>query len=114
MPPSLRVPSNICKIPAINTAHKNKGKFPIAVIAPNTNAAKPAAGPLTLNAELLSEPITIPPTIPEINPLKSGAPLANAIPKHSGKATKKTTSPDGRSDLKLFNSILKRLVVLDL
>jgi hypothetical protein len=38
--------------------------------------------------------------IPEIKPLKKGAPEANEIPRQSGSATKKTTSPAGRSFFK--------------
>jgi hypothetical protein len=48
-------------------------------------------------------PTTIPPTIPAIKPEKSGAPLANAIPRQRGSATKKTTTLDGKSDFKLLN-----------
>jgi hypothetical protein len=71
-------------------------------MAARTNAARPAAGPLTLRLELLNEPITIPPIIPDINPLKKGAPDANEIPRQSGNATRKTTRPDGRSFFKYF------------
>ena len=39
----------------------------------------------------------IPPTIPAINPAKRGAPLAKAIPKHNGSATKNTTTLAGKS-----------------
>jgi len=60
-------------------------------------AVKPAAGPLTLNCEPLNEPITIPPTIPAIIPENRGAPEPNAIPKHRGSATRKTTTEEGRS-----------------
>jgi hypothetical protein len=35
-------------------------------------------------------------------PAKGGAPLATAIPKHSGSATKKTTTPASISVLKNF------------
>jgi hypothetical protein len=35
--------------------------------------------------------------MPEIKPLKKGAPDAKAMPRQSGRATKKTTTPDGRS-----------------
>jgi hypothetical protein len=66
-------------------------------------AAKPAAGPLTPTDDLLIDPTTTPPTIPAIRPEKSGAPLASAIPKHSGNATKNTTILEGRSDLKFLN-----------
>ena len=60
-------------------------------MAVNTIAARPAAGPLTPMLDPLNDPTTIPPTIPAINPEKSGAPLANAIPRHRGNATKNTT-----------------------
>jgi len=58
-------------------------------MAVNTMAAKPAAGPLTPIFDPLNPPTIIPPIIPEITPEKSGAPLARAIPKHRGSATKK-------------------------
>jgi hypothetical protein len=40
--------------------------------------------------------------IPAISPENSGAPLANAIPKQRGIATKKTTILAGISDLKFL------------
>ena len=52
---------------------------------------RPAAGPLTLVCEPLSDPTTIPPIIPASSPENNGASEANAIPKHSGSATKNTT-----------------------
>ena len=100
MPPNFARLIKICKMPAINTAHKKRSNAPILVIAANTNAARPAAGPLTLSFEPLKEPITIPPIIPDISPLKKGAPDAREIPKQRGRATKKTTKPDGRSFFK--------------
>jgi hypothetical protein len=66
-------------------------------------AASPAAGPLTPIADPLSAPTIIPPTIPAISPENNGAPLANAIPKHNGSATKKTTILAGISAFKFFN-----------
>ena len=60
-------------------------------------AANPAAGPLTPIFEPLMAPTMIPPTIPAISPLNRGAPLANAIPKHNGSATKNTTILAGKS-----------------
>jgi hypothetical protein len=45
--------------------------------------------------------------MPEIMPEKRGAPLAKAIAKHSGRATKKRISPDNRSDLKYLNTDFK-------
>ena len=56
----------------------------------NTMTVSPAAGPLTPNDELLTAPTTIPQTIPAIMPENNGAPLASAIPRHSGTATKRT------------------------
>src|SRR6188508_3319029 len=44
----------------------------------------------------------MPAITPQIIPAKGGAPLATAIPKQRGKATKNTTIPDSRSDFKYF------------
>ena len=71
------------------------------LIAVNTIAANPAAGPLTPIFDPLIRPTIIPPTIPAIKPENKGAPLAKAIPKHSGKATKNTTILAGISYFKL-------------
>jgi hypothetical protein len=95
----------------MNTAHKKRLKSPMDVIAPSTNAARPAAGPLTLRGELLSEPITMPPIIPDIIPLKKGAPEASAIPRQSGKATKNTTSPEGKSLLRFAKKVFCLYIV---
>jgi len=65
-----------------------------------TIAANPAAGPLTPICEPLKAPTRIPPTMPAIRPENKGAPLAKAIPKHNGRATKKTTILAGKSALK--------------
>ena len=59
-------------------------------------AVNPAAGPDTEMLELLIAHTTIPPMIPAIIPDNGGAPEANAIPKHSGNATKNTTKPDAK------------------
>ena len=72
-------------------------------MAARTMAANPAAGPLTPMLDPLMAPTTIPPTIPAINPEKRGAPLANAIPKHKGSATKNTTILAGKSFLIVLN-----------
>ena len=69
----------------------------------NTTAARPAAGPLTLVCEPLMKPMIIPPMIPEMIPDINGAPEANAIPRHNGNATRKTTSPAGIS---VFNVLM--------
>jgi hypothetical protein len=63
-------------------------------------AVRPAAGPLTLRAELLIMPTTIPPITPVISPEISGAPDAWAIPRHRGTATKNTAIPAGKSYFK--------------
>jgi hypothetical protein len=67
-----------------------------------TITVKPAAGPVTLKAEPLKNATKIPPTIPEIIPANNGAPEAKAMPKHKGRATKKTTKPAGKSSLRYF------------
>jgi hypothetical protein len=77
--------------PAKITAKRKSSKLPNVPIAVNTITANPAAGPLTPIAEPLIAPTTTPPIIPAINPENSGAPLARAIPKQSGNATKNTT-----------------------
>ena len=81
----------------------------MAKIAPDTNVANPAAGPLTLKGELLKAPTTKPPTIPAIRPLNGVAPLAIDIPKQRGSATKNTTKPAGISLPALAN---KRFFVI--
>ena len=111
------IPRIIWMIPAIITAHRNNSNTPIFVTALNIIAVKPAAGPLTLKFDLLNEPITIPPTIPEIKPENNGAPEASAIPKHKGSAIKNTTNPDDKSDFKfvkiLFDEVINFKFCLD-
>ena len=103
------IPRIIWMIPAIITAHRNNSNTPIFVTALNIIAVKPAAGPLTLKFDLLNEPITIPPTIPEIKPENNGAPEASAI--------KNTTNPDDKSDFKfvkiLFDEVINFKFCLD-
>src|SRR5690606_12076661 len=79
-------------------------------MAVKTIAANPAAGPLTPTFEPLKPPTTIPPIIPAINPENNGAPLASAIPKHKGRATKKTTKLAGKSLFKFLN-IYNKLIL---
>jgi hypothetical protein len=62
-----------------------------------TITAKPAAGPLTLTDDPDKAATTKPPMMPEMMPEKSGAPEASAMPRQSGKATRKTTRPAGTS-----------------
>lgn len=87
-------------MPQITTAAKKDWKEPIESTAAATIAVKPAAGPLTLNGDLLIDATTIPPTIPAMIPLNAGAFDAIAIPKHNGNAIRKTTIEDGKSDLR--------------
>jgi hypothetical protein len=76
------------------------------VIAVSTIAVRPAAGPETLICDRLKKPTTTPPTIPAIIPDNGGAPEAKAIPKHNGNATKKTTKPEAKSDLRLAKRLI--------
>ena len=99
MVPAFIKPSANWSNPAIKTAKRKALNEPKSVIAVKTIAVKPAAGPETLIWDLLNNPTTIPPITPEIIPENKGAPLASAIPKHSGSATKKTTKPEAKSDL---------------
>jgi len=101
MAPALRKPSSNCKSPAKKTAVRKTSKEPNVKIAESTMAVSPAAGPETLMWEFDKYPTTIPPIIPDIIPENKGAPEAIAIPKHKGKATKKTTKPEEKSYFKL-------------
>ena len=96
--------------PAIKTAKRKALNEPKSVIAVKTIAVKPAAGPETLKWDWLKYPTIIPPTTPEIIPENKGAPLAKAIPRHNGKATRKTTKPEAKSDLRF----VKRLIFFDI
>ena len=69
-------------------------------------AASTAAGPLTPIFEPLKAPTSMPPIMPAIKPANNGAPLANAIPRHKGNATKKTTILAGISFLRLLKILL--------
>ena len=70
-------------------------------------AAKPAAGPLTLECDPLMAPTTMPPMIPASKPENRGAPDARAIPKQSGSATRNTTTLAVMSRGKLEGMILE-------
>jgi hypothetical protein len=75
------------------------------VIEAITIVINPAAGPETPNLDPLKNPTTIPPTTPAINPANIlGNPSislrfveAKPMPRHRGKATKKTTKPADKS-----------------
>ena len=79
---------------------KNISIPPRPEIAATHMVVKPAAGPLTLNSDLLISGTTMPPIIPAISPEYKGAPLAKEIPRQSGSATKKTVILDLRSCFK--------------
>jgi len=106
--PARKRPSKICRIPAIITLNKKISNEPKSVMATSTIEVNPAAGPLTLNDDPLNDPTTIPPIIPAIKPENKGAPDAKAIPKHKGKATRKTTTEDGKSVDQKFLKFIKR------
>ena len=82
--------------PATMPAHRNNSNEPNCVTAASTIATNPAAGPATLICDELKAPITIPPIMPDTTPESGGAPDANAIPRHKGKATKNTTKPEAK------------------
>ena len=109
MIPALSNPKTNWIIPPKTTAKRKFSKPPKVPIAVKTMAANPAAGPLTPMADPLKDPTTIPPIIPAIKPEKSGAPLAKAIPKQSGKATKNTTTLDGKSFFILPKKVVELL-----
>lgn len=73
---------------------------------PATITVRPAAGPLTEICEPLKKPVTKPPAIPATIPENKGAPEANAIPRHSGRATKKTTTEAARSLASVWLSLI--------
>jgi hypothetical protein len=100
--PAFRNPRITWKIPLKKTASRKASNVPSVLMESKTTTVNPAAGPLTLTFEPLSIPTTIPPTIPAIIPENAGAPEANAMPKQSGKATRKTTKEALRSALRFL------------
>jgi hypothetical protein len=94
------------------SAKRKELKEPKSVIATNTIAVKPAAGPETLRCDLLKYPTTIPPITPEIIPANKGAPEAKAMPRHNGNATKKTTKPEAKSDLRLAKMLVLFVIIV--
>lgn len=79
---------------------------PRVAIEASTTAASPAAGPLTLVWDWLIKPTTMPPTMPAIIPDISGASEAKAMPRHSGKATRNTTTLAGKSYFRFCRFII--------
>lgn len=104
MTPRRKTPRTTCIIPAITTATRNS-ENENSCNAARTMAARPAAGPLTPIVEPLIAPTTIPPTTPAIRPENNGAPLAIAIPRQRGNATKNTTILAGTSFLRCCSII---------
>ena len=97
MMPARATPSPTWIAPAITTATRKRSNEPSSASAAMTIAVRPAAGPLTISCEPLRTDTTSPPTMPVIRPESIGAPEASAIPRQSGRATRKTTIPAGRS-----------------
>ena len=62
-------------------------------IAPSTITIMPAAGPLMVSSELLMKLVTIAPTTAVNTPATGGKPLANEMPRQSGRAIRKTRKP---------------------
>ena len=84
-------------MPATTSAPRNRGKVPKLEIESKTITVNPAAGPETDTCDFDRAPTTIPPTMPAIKPAIGGAPLATAMPKQRGRATKNTTKLDFKS-----------------
>lgn len=99
---ALRSQKRICIAPAMISERRKVGK-PRFAMAVTTIATSHAAGPETLRGDLLKNQTIIPHMIPAISPLIKGAPLATAIPRHRGTATKKTAIPAGKSCFRYFN-----------
>jgi len=109
MLPAFTIDKSNCKTPDNTTAVRNNSKLPSVLIEERTMAVSPAAGPETLTCDWLKIPTTIPPRIPDTIPEKRGAPLAKAIARQSGRATKKTMSPESKSDFRNLNVDFKTL-----
>jgi hypothetical protein len=99
MLPSFKTPRTTWNNPATITVSKKTLKSPKEIIEAATTVVKPAAGPDTASGEPLIKETTRPPMIPDRMPEYRGAPEARAIPMQSGKATRKTESPAGKSYL---------------
>ena len=91
--PARRMPNSNCSTPASTSAIRKREKEPRDSMAATTMVTSPAAGPLTAKREGLRAVTTRPPMMPVSRPTKGGKPLAWAMPRHSGRATRKTTMP---------------------
>jgi hypothetical protein len=67
----------------------------------------PAAGPFMDKADPIMGLTISPPTMAVINPAKGGKPLAMAMPKHKGRAIKKTRNPEVASVIQCARSPAK-------
>jgi hypothetical protein len=97
----------------MTTAMRNVGKSPSEMMAEATTVAKPAAGPETESSDPEKSDMIMPPTTPAMIPENSGAPEASAMPKQSGNATRKTTSPAGTScdAYRKLGGVIRRFMV---
>ena len=61
---------------------------------PAMTTIRPAAGPLIVSSLLVSNGVTKPPTMAVKTPAIGGYPQASEIPRHRGRAIRKTRKPD--------------------
>ena len=95
--PARNTPKRNCMAPARITAVRKRSIVPRRSTSISTMEIKPAAGPDTESGERLISGTTMPPTIPATSPLRGDTPLAIAMPRHSGNATRNTTIPATKS-----------------
>jgi hypothetical protein len=74
-------------------AVRNKFSPPSRDTSISTMDVSPAAGPVTDSGERLMKGTIRPPATPATSPDTGGTPQAIAIPRQSGTATRKTTTP---------------------
>src|SRR5205823_3612235 len=72
--------------------------------APATMTIRPAAGPLMVSCELLTNVPTRPPMTAVQMPAMAGKPLARAMARHSGMAIRKTRKPESKSASREFGA----------
>ncbi len=95
--PARSRPRPHCIRPASTSAVRKALKLPSVSIEATTIVTRPAAGPLTAKRDGLSAVTSSPPSTPVSRPANGGSPLACAMPRQSGSATRKTTRPAGIS-----------------
>ena len=91
--PVRQTPKRNWMAPAKITALRKRSIDPRRSISMRTMEISPAAGPDTESGERLTSGTMMPPTIPATIPVIGGTPLAMAMPRHSGNATRNTTIP---------------------